>query len=598
MSKTIIKRLEIIRNQLQKRGFQACIIPTSDPHQSEYTADLWKFREYLSGFSGSAGTLVIGIHKAGLWTDSRYFLQAEEELEGNDIELFKLGISETPSPEKWISEQDYKTVGIDGALFSSKDVLNLTTFFKQKDIKLETDFEPYAAVWPDRPSIPEGKIYEFPEKFSGEAVHSKIERLRSEIRETGADCMPLSALDEIAWLLNLRGEDVDYNPVGICYAFIDKETVILFANSSKLESKTILYLHNNGVKIAEYDNLPSYLNNLSKVNILLDSSQINYRIYQSIQTNCNIVERNSPIKRMKSIKNPVELSGFRKAMIKDGIALTRFLMWMEKEINTPEKDKLPNEWTLGKKIAEFRREQENYVFESFCPIVGYNEHGAIVHYEATPESAFTVRPEGFLLIDTGGQYLDGTTDITRSWAFHHDTPAKYKEDYTALLKGVIALSSVRFPTGTRGAQLDVLARQFIWQRNLNFGHGTGHGVGHFLNVHEGPQSIRMNENPAILEVGMVTSNEPGVYRSGEYGIRLENLILVCEKKTSEFGKFLSFETLTLFPFDLNSIEKELLSPAEILWIDSYHQRIFDRLTPGLNEAECSWLKVKTRKINE
>jgi len=597
MSKTIIERLENLRKQMQKSGFQSCIIPTSDPHQSEYTADLWKFREYLSGFTGSAGTLVVGLYKAGLWTDSRYFLQAKEELKGSGIELLKLGIPETPSPEQWISEQGYRTVGIDGSVFSSKEVLTLSVFFKQRDISFETNFEPYVAVWPNRPEIPKGKIYKFPEIFSGEVVKNKIERLRIRISEAGADCMPLSALDEIAWLLNLRGEDVDYNPVGICYAFIQKEKVLLFAESSKLTSETSAYLQENDIIQSEYDSLPSYLYNLQNRKVLVDNSQLNYKLYQSIHHSCIIIEGASPVKAMKAIKNTVEISGFRKAMVKDGIALTRFWMWLEKAINHSEKSQRSNEWAIGEQIAAFRREQEHYVCESFSPIVGYNDHGAIVHYEAAPETAYSVNPQGFLLIDTGGQYLNGTTDITRSWSFYSETPVKYKEDYTSLLKGVIALSSARFPAGTRGAQLDVLARQFIWKRNLNFGHGTGHGVGHFLNVHEGPQSIRMNENPTILEVGMVTSNEPGVYRSGEYGIRLENLILVCENETSEFGQFLSFETLTLMPFDLNSIEKKLLSQEEIQWLNQYHLIVYDRLAPGLNDFECKWLKEKTKKID-
>jgi len=596
MNTTILNRLDLLRNQLKEKGLHACIIPTSDPHQSEYTADFWKFREYISGFTGSAGTLVVGTDKAGLWTDSRYFLQAETELKGTDIRLFKLGMPETPSPEAWIIENNYKKVGIDGAVFSGKSVLSYMGFFHQKGFSIETDFEPYELVWPDRPTFPEGKIYVFSEEFCGETVGSKLSRLRSKMTQAGADCITLTALDEIAWLFNLRGEDVDFNPVGICYAFVGKDKALLFADKSKLTHDAVEYLQKNNIELHPYDSLPSYLKKLSDANMLVDIDQTNYRLYQSIPTNCRILEGRSPVTLMKAIKNAVELSGFRKAMIKDGIALTRFWKWMEESLNTSEMNTLPNEWEMGEKIAGFRKEQDNYVCESFYPIVGFNDHGAIVHYDATPESAYTVRSEGFLLIDTGGQYLDGTTDITRSWSFYKQTPLIYKEDYTSLLKGVIALSTSVFPAGTRGAQLDVLARQFIWQRNLNFGHGTGHGVGHFLNVHEGPQSIRMNENPAILEVGMVTSNEPGIYRSGKYGIRLENLILVREEETSDFGIFLTFETLTLFPFDLNSIEKDLLSPEEINWINQYHEMVYNRLAPELSDTEGKWLKEKTRKI--
>jgi len=596
MNTNIKKRLNLLRDQLKEKGLHACIIPSSDPHQSEYTADFWKFREYVSGFTGSAGTLVVGLDQAGLWTDSRYFIQAEEELEGTGISLFKLGMPETPSPEVWIIDNNYTKVGIDGSVFSGKSVLSYIDLFKRKGLSLETDFEPCKYIWKDRPDFPQGKIYVFPEKFSGETVKSKIKKLRFEMNLTGAEGMPLSALDEIAWLFNLRGEDVDFNPVGICYAFIGKDKAILFVDKTKLDLDAVAYLQKNNIELSNYDSLPSFLRNLSNVNIYLDNDQTNFNLYQSIPTNCNIIEGHSPVSLMKAIKNPIELSGFRKAMIKDGIALTRFWMWMEEAISTPEIKNLPNESEMGEKLAEFRQEQENYIFESFFPIVGFNEHGAIVHYEASPENAYKVSNEGYLLIDSGGQYLDGTTDITRSWSFYKETPLAYKEDYTSLLKGVIALSSAVFPAGTRGAQLDVLARQFIWQRNLNFGHGTGHGVGHFLNVHEGPQSIRMNENPAILEVGMVTSNEPGIYRSGEYGIRIENLMLVREQGTSDFGRFRTFETLTLFPFDLNSIEKSLLSREEKDWINQYHQMVYDRLTPELKEMECQWLKEKTRKI--
>jgi Xaa-Pro aminopeptidase len=490
----------------------------------------------------------------------------------------------------------FKSVGIDGAVFSTKEVLSFGETFEQKGIKLNSGFEAYHEVWTNRPGFPAGKIYPFPDQFNGEAAISKIKRLRVEILKVGATCMPISALDEIAWLLNLRGEDVDYNPVGICYAFIDQEKTILFVDSSKLKSETVSYLTENEIKTDAYDNFPSFLKNLHQTKILLDKAKTNYKLYQNIPSGCSVIEGYSPIALMKAIKNPVEIAGFRKAMIKDGIALTRFWKWLEEAVNISEKDEWPNEWTIGEKIAEYRREQEYYVCESFCPIVGFNEHGAIVHYEATADSAFAVRPDGFLLIDTGGQYLEGTTDITRSWSFFRETPAPYKKDYTCLLKGVIALSSAKFPSGTRGAQLDVLARQFLWQRGINFGHGTGHGVGHFLNVHEGPQSIRMNENPTVLEVGMVTSNEPGLYRTGEYGIRIENLILVCEKETTDFGRFLSFETLTLLPFDLNSIEKDLLTPDETNWINEYHHTVYDQLKTGLNKAERNWLKEKTRKI--
>jgi len=586
---------------MEKRNLESCIIPTSDPHQSEYTAGRWKFREYLSGFTGSAGTLVVSLTEAGLWTDSRYFLEAEEELKGSSIRLFKLGLPETPDPENWISEKGYHSVGLDGSVFSTKDVLKLSQILTQKNIRLSTSFTPYNIVWPDQPELPKGEIYIFPERYCGESVKSKLERLRSEIERSGADCMPLAALDEIAWLFNLRGNDVDYNPVGLCYAFIDKYRSILFTESSKLNSKTIAYLNANDIEVKDYDCLPLLLKELCGSRVLLDESNINYRLYESIPKSCKIVEVDSPVTLMKAIKNVTEITGFREAMIKDGVALVRFWRWLEESINRNGKsmnEDIQDEWTIGEKISEFRKEQAHYVCESFCPIVGYNEHGAIVHYEAKIDSAYSVNPEGFLLIDTGGQYLDGTTDITRSWSLYGESPINYKEDYTCILKGHIALSNAVFPTGTRGTQLDVLARQFLWKRNLNFLHGTGHGVGHFLNDHEGPQSIRMNENPTVLEPGMIISNEPGIYRTGQYGIRLENLMIVCEKGESKFGKFLTFETLTLLPYDLNSIDSSLLDQNEKNWINDYHQTVYNKLSPFLEKDERVWLKEKTKNIKQ
>ena len=599
MSSIITERLNLLRKQMEKHNLEICIIPTADPHQSEYTADCWKFREYLSGFTGSAGTLVVSLSDAALWTDSRYFLQAEEELKGNHIELFKIGFPDTPNPESWIIEKGYHSVGLDGSVFSMKNVLKISRLLAQNNIRIETDFTPYNLVWPDRPTFPEGEIYVFPEDYCGEPVQSKLKRLRIKMEELGSDCIPLTALDEIAWLFNLRGSDIDYNPVGICYAFIDKRQSILFADSSKLKSKTTAYLKANNIEIEDYDNFSAFLEKHCGSKVLLDESKINYQLYKSIPKSCTIVKGISPVTLMKSIKNEIEIAGFRKAMIYDGVALVRFWRWLEKSVNKdgePQNNSFPDEWTIGKQIAAFRKEQKNYICESFCPIVGYNEHGAIVHYEATPGGAFQVKPNGFLLIDTGGQYLDGTTDITRSWSFYRETPQNYKEDYTCLLKGQIALSSAIFPKGTRGSQLDILARQFMWKRHLNFWHGTGHGIGHFLNVHEGPQSIRMNESPVSLEPGMVTSNEPGLYRANQYGIRLENLILVCENEESDFGKYLSFETLTLLPYDLNSIDNNLLNREEKEWINNYHQNVYVKLSPFLNNDERLWLKAKTKRI--
>jgi Xaa-Pro aminopeptidase len=595
MSTIVLERLHLLRKNMLSAGVDACLIPTADPHQSEYTAACWKFRAFLSGFTGSAGTLVVTQKAAGLWTDSRYFLQAMNELEGSGIELFRMGLPETPSSEQWLALQEIHTVGLDGSVFSAQEVGDLTAFCSKEGIRIRTNFEIYAGTWAERPAEPDGEIYCFNEKYAGESVKSKLQRIRHEIKKAGAEVLPLTALDEIAWLFNIRGLDVDYNPVGICFAYIDLQSAVLYTNPDKLSKKTTAHLHENGVTTAPYLDLYEQIKSLQNKNIVLDKAKINQRLFENIARSCTVIEAPSPVTQLKGIKNPTEIEGFKRAMKKDGIALLR--CWKELEETLSKHTEPVNEWSIGRKIAAFRRQQSRYVCESFAPIVGYNDHGAIVHYEATPESAYPVKKEGILLIDTGGQYMDGTTDITRTFALNKSVSDLYKEDYTSLLKGVIALSSAVFPAGTRGTQLDVLARQFIWNRNLNFFHGTGHGVGHFLNVHEGPQSIRMNENPVCLKAGMTITNEPGVYRTGLFGIRIENMMLVCEQKTSPFGQFLCFETLTLFPFDRNSIKASLLTPAEKEWINLYHKKVYHSLAPALTSEEKRWLKDKTKKIN-
>jgi Xaa-Pro aminopeptidase len=594
MNTIISQRMEHLRKIMRSAEIEACFIPTADPHQSEYTAECWKFRAFLCGFTGSAGTLVVTDKAAGLWTDSRYFLQATEELKGSGIELFRMALPETPAPEEWLALQKIRTAGLDGTVFSAQEVSNLASFFAKKDICLKTNFEAYADIWTNRPDEPNGEIYPFADEFAGESVKSKMEHLRCEMEKTGADVLPLIALDEIAWLFNLRGLDVDYNPVGICFACVDQSSATLYANPQKCSEKTRAYLEGNGIKTAPYLDIYKQIESLQDQRVLLDKTKINQRLYECLPKSCTIIEASSPVTKLKSIKNATEIAGFKRAMVKDGIALTRF--WKDLEEVLAKSTETLNEWTIGEKIADFRRQQSHYVCESFAPIVGYNDHGAVVHYEATPQSAYPVRKEGILLIDTGGQYLDGTTDITRTYALGNETPADYRNDYTCLLKGVIALSSAVFPAGTRGTQLDVLARQFIWNRNLNFLHGTGHGVGHFLHVHEGPQSIRMNENPVCLEAGMTLTNEPGVYRTGRFGVRIENMMLVKEQNTSESGPFLCFETLTLFPFDRNSMDPNLLTPAEKEWINNYHAMIYESIAPALDKEETAWLASKTDKI--
>lgn len=593
MNSIIPQRLSLLRKELRKNGLKACIVPSTDPHQSEYTAAHWRIREYLSGFTGSAGILTVGAEHAGLWTDSRYFLQAEQQLQGTGIELFKMGLSGTPSPEQWITQQGYNTVGINGAFFSEKDVRHLASYFRSKDTRLNLDFDPYKTIWPNRPDMPEGKIYPFPEMFCGESASSKINRLLTIMFQEGGDALPITTLDEIAWLFNLRGEDIDYNPVGIGYAWVDSNNAVLFANASKLRTETVSHLKENNIQVLPYQHFLPYLRNVGKRRVLADPATINHQVYQNLSKDSVIIENRSPIAEMKAVKNETEITGFGIAMIKDGVALTRFWKWLEE---TLQKKRSTNEWELTEKIASFRKTQQNYVCESFHPIAGFNENGAIVHYTATPENAASLSQSGFLLFDSGGHYLNGTTDITRSCSLWPETPTHYKKDYTSILKGLIALSSAIFPKGTRGSQLDVLARQFLWKRGLHYGHGTGHGVGHFLNVHEGPQNIRTQENPTVLEPGMIISCEPGIYHPGDYGIRLENLLVVTEKETTGFGTFLSFETLSLYPFDQNSMDTTMLNIKEKDWINRYHQTIYEKLSPHLDEAERQWLKNKTQTI--
>jgi len=595
MDTSIPNRLFALRKEMGNKGLSAYIIPTSDPHQSENTAECWKFREYLSGFTGSAGTLVVGMDDAGLWVDSRYFLQAEEELQGSGITMFKSSLAETITPEEWIVSKEYRAVGLDGDLFSMKEVQMLTEFLNRNNIHIDATFEPYEATWPDRPTFPNGEIYLFPEKYAGETVESKLERVRTELRKNGADAMPLAALDEIAWLFNLRGSDIEHNPVGVCYAHVGQTTAWLFANPEKITDQTTSRLKAAGIEMAGYEDLPSLLQKLKGQRLLIDKSKINQRIGSSIPGGNIIIEASSPIAHMKALKNDIEIAGFRNAMIKDGIALTRF--WKRLEEQLAKGDNAITEWTLSLQIAELRKQQGDYASESFSPIVGFNGHGAIVHYEVSPESAYPVTKNGILLTDTGGQYFDGTTDITRTFSLYTETPELYIKDYTSLLKGVIALSTAVFPVGTRGTQLDVLARQFIWKRNINFLHGTGHGVGHFLNVHEGPHSVRMNENPVTLEAGMTLTNEPGIYRTGEYGVRVENVMLVRKENTSEFGSYLCFETLTLFPFDHKSIDTSLLSLEEKVWINTYHEKVYQILSAKLTKEEAAWLQTKTKIID-
>jgi len=588
----------MLRMYLSENTLDACIIPTADPHQSEYLANHWKFREYLSGFTGSFGTLVVSIHAVGLWTDSRYFLQAEAELKGTDINLFKLGIPGTPSPEEWMIKNGCSRIGLDGKLYATSEVMRLSHNLAECAVTLHTNFNPYSMVWPDQPALPQESIWAFPHSVSGESTTSKLSRVRQAIQEAGAEALPLTALDEIAWLLNIRGADIDFNPVVMAFAYIDCNRCLLFIDSSKIDSDVLSLLNNASVELASYHDFLPFMTGLRGVNILVDSSRLSHELHERIDESCVMIEGPSPIRKLKAIKNAVEIEGFKLAMRKDGIAWVRLLIWLEEvtaatgEANANS----PTEFDVGEKVASLRREDKAYLGESFAPIVAVDDHGAIVHYEADSKNAYPIQGKGVLLMDLGAHYTHGTTDTTRT-VFLNGTPTdSYKTDYTCLLKGLIDLSTVVFPEGTRGTQLDILARHYLWSRQLNYLHGTGHGIGHCLFVHEGPQNIRMNENPVCLEPGMILSNEPGLYRTGEYGIRLENVIHVMEKGASDFGRFYAFETITLVPFDVDSIDQNLLEQQHISWIDTYHQRVYEQLAPLLNSDERDWLRKKTHAL--
>ena len=594
--KTIIQqRISALREAMKHYNMGAYIIPSSDPHLSEYPADCWKSRQWISGFTGSAGTVVITADKAGLWTDSRYFLQAAKELEGSGIELYKMGLPETPGLPAFILRnlQENETVGLDGQTYSVADAEELNLVLKKKKITLDVSRDLIHEIWIDRPAIPGGMLFELPVEYSGKSTSDKLEAINTKLHEAGADGLVLCALDEIAWTFNIRGNDVEYNPVVVSYAFISEEETVLFILPGKITHEMSKNLQAEGVTLADYSKITSYLAKLKdKTRLFIDPKKTNFALYNALPFSCEVIEGVSPVAMLKSIKNEKEIEGFSNAMVRDGVALTRFFIWMEKSLSA---GKTLTEISISEKLAEFRNKQALYVSESFETIAGYKGHGAIVHYGATPESNATLAQEGLLLIDSGAQYFDGTTDITRTIALGEPTEAMMK-DFTRVLKGHISLAKCKFPQGTRGSQLDILARKALWDNGINYMHGTGHGIGHFLNVHEGPQSIRMEENPVALQPGMVISNEPGVYRTDEYGIRIENLILVREDSETEFGKFYSFETLTLCPIDRKLIITSQLSARERAWLNKYHQRVYEKLSPFLFEEEKEWLKNKTAEL--
>lgn len=593
MNATITQRIESLRKQLQSAGVQAFIIPSTDPHLSEYVAPHWHSREWISGFNGSAGTVVVTLQKAGLWTDSRYFLQAADQLKGTGIDLYKEMLPETPSIPQFLCQELVagQRVGIDATVFSSFGAQSLSQELEKAGIGVEAIDDPLEQIWSDRPAIPQDPIRLHPLSFAGKSTGEKLKEIRDVLRAHGAEAIFVSALDEIAWTLNLRGSDVHCNPVFVGYLFIGMESTVLFTDATKVTPEVADYLQSEQIALAPYTDAADYLKQLKGCRLMLDLPKTNAAIYQAAQASCTVMEHASPICLMKSVKNEVEQEGFRQAMVRDGVAMVKFLKWLKPAVAQGGETEL----SIDRKLCALRAEQADYRGISFDTIAGYAAHGAIVHYEATPETDVPLKPEGLLLLDSGGQYLDGTTDLTRTIALGPTTEEE-RTDYTLVLKGFLQLMNAEFPDGTCGTQLDVLARQAMWKAGINYLHGTGHGVGAYLCVHEGPHQIRMNHMPTLLKPGMTVTDEPGIYKAGKHGVRTENTLLIVPAQETDFGKFYRFEALTMCPIDKEPIRLDMLSDEERQWLNSYHRTVYEKLAPHLDEETKEWLKEACKEI--
>lgn len=588
---------------MRREHLAAFIFPSTDPHQGEYIPDHWKGREFISGFNGSAGTAVVTLHSAALWTDSRYFLAAEEQLRGTEFQLMKLKMPGTPTIPQWLGQEimsarntreNWTEVGIDGTVSSTNAVRELIADLrKENGITLRTNLDPLRLIWNNRPPIPENPVELFDLSYAGESTPDKIARIRKALRAQHADGMLMSALDDIAWTLNLRGTDVHCNPVFVSYLLISSKSVTLYINKAKLTPDVSAYLKGAGIQVEDYSQVENGLRDYFEYNILLDPDEVNYTLYETVRNkgvrnSCpktEIVEEQSPVKQMKTVKNATEIAGFKLAMLRDGIAMVKFLCWLKPAVAQGGQTEI----TADQRLTAFRAEQPLFRGISFDTIAGYQEHGAIVHYEATPETDIPLRPEGLLLLDSGAQYLNGTTDITRTIALGPITDEQ-RRIFTLVLKAHLQLQNAIFPEEASGTQIDAVARLVLWKNGLNYLHGTGHGVGTYLNVHEGPHQIRMEWKPAPLRPGMTVTDEPGVYLPGRFGVRLENTLLITEAFETELGRFLKFEPLTLCPIDKTPIDPSMLTDKETQWLNDYHQLVFDRLSPHLEGAELDWLR--------
>lgn len=592
---TIAARLAALREEMRREHLSAFIFPSSDPHNSEYVPSRWEGRKWISGFDGSAGTAVVTLHSAALWTDSRYFLAAEEQLAGTEFQLMRERVDGTPSIAEWIATEiegaESSEIGVDGMCMTYAECSDLKTDLKHNGgITVRTNLDMLDRIWTDRPSVPLNPVSIQPIEYAGESCHDKLGRIRSNLLRRGAGGMLMTQLDDIAWTLNLRGTDVHCTPVFVAWLIVAEEVAVLYIKDEKLSPEVIEYLNAEGVAVDDYDNIIDALNSYDGYTLLIAPATTNYTLSQ-LRGNFNLVSAPSPVPEMKAIKNEVECNGFRNAMQRDGVAMVKFLKWLEEAVPKG----CETELSVSAKLRQLRAEQPLFKDESFDTIAGYEEHGAIVHYEPTPDTDVPLRPEGFLLLDSGAQYLDGTTDITRTIQLGKVTDL-HRRVYTLVLKGHLSLQNLCFPRGAAGTQLDAVARVAMWREGMNFMHGTGHGVGSYLSVHEGPHQIRQEYRPAPMLEGMTVTDEPGLYLAGKFGVRIENTLLTVPYMTTEFGKFLRFEPLTLCPIDTRPIVVDMLSTEELGLLNAYHKMVYERLSPMLDEEHKAWLADKTRSL--
>lgn len=590
----ITEKIAKLKELMKERGIDYYIIPSADYHQSEYVGDYFKGREWISGFTGSAGTVVVTQNEVGLWTDGRYFIQAEKQLQGSGITLFKMGEEGVPTFIQYIVNniQSGETLGFDGKVLATNTILDFEAKLKDKKVNFNFEFDLVGEIWRDRPSLPASQVFVLEEKFTGESVEKKLTRVRNILEEENCDVNIITSLDDIAWIFNIRGNDVKNNPVNLAYAAITVDKAVLYIGEEKLNSEVEKYLYKNGVEVRDYFEIYEDMERVSNSNIIMmDLNKVNYTIFKKLNPEIKVINRSNPSTIMKACKNKVELENLRNSHVKDGVAVTKFMYWLKNSIGKEE----ITEMSATQKLESFRKEQELYIEPSFDTIAAYESNAAMMHYKSTPETDRRLEAKNLFLVDSGGQYFDGTTDITRTFVLG-ECSEELKKHFTLVLKGMINLSKVKFLYGVTGTNLDILARQALWNIGIDYKCGTGHGVGFLLNVHEGPQGIRVQYNPQVLEEGMNVTNEPGVYIAGSHGIRLENELIVQKAEKTEFGQFMKFETMTYAPLDLDGVIKELLSKEEIEYLNNYHQMVYEKVSPYLTLEEKEWLKEYTRAI--